>query len=76
LYNQILKEFKSDSGYKNKILGNLFMVMLLKIKEKFWSTYNPIKEGKRDSQIVTSFKRLLETEVKDLLVSGSNAGKL
>jgi AraC family transcriptional activator of pobA len=76
LYNQILKEFKKESQYKNKILGNLFMVMLLKIKERFWSTYNPIEEGKRDSQIVKSFKRLLETEFKEVLKNNHNDGKL
>src|SRR5882724_11505966 len=51
LYSQILKEFERESKYKDKILGNLFMVVLLKIKERFWSTYNPIEEGKRDSHI-------------------------
>jgi len=76
LYDQILREFKKESPYKNKILGNLFMVMLLKIKERFWSTYNPIEEGKRDSQIVKSFKRLLETEFKELLETNNNDGKL
>jgi len=77
LYSQILKEFKKkESVYKNKILGNLFMVMLLKIKEKFWTSYNPIEEGKRDSQIVKSFKRLLETEFKEVLRSNQNDGKL
>ncbi len=76
LYSQILKEFKKESEYKNKILGNLFMILLLKIKEKFWSTYNPIEEGKRDSQIVKSFKRLLETEFKELVGSNYNDGKL
>jgi len=76
LYGQILKEFKKESEYKNKILGNLFMVMLLKIKERFWSTYNPIEEGNRDSQIVKSFKRLLETEFKKVLRSNHDEVKL
>jgi len=76
LYSQILKEFKKESKYKNKILGNLFMVMLLKIKERFWSTYNPIEEGNRDSQIVKSFKRLLEIEFKKVLRSNHNDIKL
>ncbi len=64
LYNQLLKEFKKDSAYKNKILGNICSILLLKIKEKFWVNYNPIEEGKRDSQIVKSFKRLLDVEFK------------
>jgi len=76
LYHQILSEFEKDSKYKNKILGNIFMVMLLKIKEKFWSTYNPLEEGKRDSQIVKSFKTLLETEFKEVLSNLPYHGKL
>ncbi len=76
LYDQILKEFKKESEYKNKILGNLFMVILLKIKERFWSNYNPIEEGKRDSQIVKSFKTLLESEFKKILGNEQSEVKL
>lgn len=76
LYSQILKEFKKDSRYKNKILGNLFTVMLLKIKDKFLSAYNPIEEGNRDSRIVKSFKKLLEAEFKAVLNSNHNKVKL
>ncbi len=76
LYNQIIKEFTRESEYKNRILGTLFMVLLLKIKERFWSTYNPMAEGKAGSQIVKSFKRLLETEFKELLESNHRVGKL
>jgi AraC family transcriptional activator of pobA len=76
LYRQILKEFKSGSEYKNKILGNLFMVLLIKMKERFWSTYNPIEEGNRNSQIVKSFKRLLESEFRKVMEKGRNEGKL
>ncbi|MBN8707518.1 MAG: helix-turn-helix domain-containing protein [Bacteroidetes bacterium] len=76
LYSQILKEFNKDSRYRNKILGNLFMVILLRIKEKFWSGYNPIEEGKRDSQIVKSFKGLLESEFKNVLNRSDYEGKL
>lgn len=70
LYKQIFNEFKKNSEYKNKILGNLFVVLLLKIKEKFWLTYNPIEEGDRNSQIVKSFKFLLEREFKKATSSG------
>ncbi len=76
LYEQILNEFTRDSRYKNKILGNLFMILLLKIKEKLWSDYNPIDEGSRNSQIVKSFKRLLESEFKKVIESEQNDGKL
>jgi len=76
LYKQILHEFKKESEYKNKILGNLFVVLLLKIKEKFWSNYNPIMEGNRNSQIVKSFKQLLESEFKKVLGREQNDGTL
>lgn len=67
LYQQMLLEFGRDSPYQDRILGNLFTVLLLKIKEKFWSAYNPIEEGNRDSEIVKTFKRLLEAEFKEVL---------
>lgn len=76
LYQQILSEFNKDSEYKNKILGNYFLVLLLKIKEKFWSNYNPIEEGNRNSQIVKSFKQLLESEFKKIMEREQNNSKL
>ncbi len=76
LYNQIIKEFNKDSDYKNKILGNLFTVLLLKIKEKFWANYNPIEEGTRNSQIVKSFKQLLESEFRKVMDNEQNESKL
>ena len=69
LYKQIFNEFQNESTYKNKVLGNLFVVLLLKIKEQFWNSYNPIEEGDRNSQIVKSFKQLLEREFNKIIVS-------
>lgn len=66
LYQQIYKEYFSTSPYKNKMMGNLFVVILLKIKEYFWEDYNPIYEGNRSSQIVKTFKRTLEKHYRDL----------
>ena len=76
LYQQILREFNTDSVYKNKILGNLFTVLLIKLKEKFWSAYNPIEEGNRDSQIVKSFKKQLEKAFTSILDDDANDVKL
>lgn len=66
LCNQILKEYQSQSPYKNRIIGNLMVVLLLKIKEQFWEGYTPIEEGDRSSQIVKKFKLSLEQHFKDL----------
>lgn len=66
IYSQILKEYLSDGPYKNKVIGNLFVILLLRIKEHFWTDYNPIHEGSRTSRIVQTFKRMLEKHYRDL----------
>jgi AraC-like DNA-binding protein len=66
LYLQIYKEYNQSSLYKYRIIGNLFVVLLLKIKEQFWANYNPIEEGDRHSEIVKNFKQLLEHHYRQL----------
>ena len=60
-------EQRKDSAYKKKIVGSLFVVLLLKIKARFWADYNPIYEGNRGSQIVKTFKKELERHFRDLV---------
>lgn len=67
LYKQILRVYKSDSGYRNKLIGHLLVVLLLKIKEAFWSDYNPIADGNNSSKIVKTFKENLETHFRELV---------
>ncbi|RZJ88100.1 MAG: AraC family transcriptional regulator [Chryseobacterium sp.] len=64
---EMFKEFNGNSIYKKQILGNLLMIILLKIKEAFWKDYNPIYEGNKSSQIVKNFKMLLENHFRDLV---------
>ena len=59
IYEQIFHHYQKDSIFKKNILGNLFVVMLLTIKERCWRFYNPIDEGDRNSQIVKTFRKLL-----------------
>ncbi|MEO0835383.1 MAG: AraC family transcriptional regulator [Cyanobacteria bacterium J06642_3] len=66
LGEQLIKEYQSNSNYKFKIIGSLMVVLLLKIKEKFWQTYNPLHESDSGSQIVLTFKRNLERHFRDL----------
>lgn len=66
LYLQIYKEFQSSSPYKYKIMGSLFVALLLKIKEQFWVAFNPLDEGDRTSQIVKKFKESLEQHYRTL----------
>ena len=67
LYQQIDKEFHGRSEYKLKVVGNFFVILLLKIKEYFWSDYNPIYEGNRSSQIIKTFKRNLEAHYRQVV---------
>jgi len=67
LYLQILKVYASGSPYRSKQIGHLLVVLLLKIKEAFWSNYDPITEGNKTSQIVKSFKIHLETHYRELV---------
>lgn len=67
LYLQINKAYHAASPYKFRIIGSLFVVILLRIKEYFWEDYNPIYEGNRSSQIVKQFKRTLEEHYRDLV---------
>lgn len=71
LYKQIALEFGGNSSFKSKIIGNLFVVLLLKIKELFWSDYLPIDEGSTRSQIVKVFKENLEMHFRDVLMHKS-----
>ncbi|TKK66182.1 helix-turn-helix domain-containing protein [Ilyomonas limi] len=71
LYQQIYKEYTGESSAKYKIIGHLLAVLLYRIKEYFWNDYNPIDEGNRSSQIVKSFKRLLEKHYREV-----SAGKV
>ncbi len=65
-YLQIYDEFHSDSAYKYKIIGNLFVALLLRIKEQFWSDFDPLDEGDRTSAIVKAFKQNMEAHYRAL----------
>ena len=65
---QMQEAYSSDSAVRYPVISHLLAVMLLRIKEKIWKDYNPIYEGNRSSQIVISFKRMLEQHYRDLSV--------
>jgi len=75
IYDQIHCEHLGQSIYKNKIIGGLIVILLLKIKEYFFQDYNPIYEGNRNSQIVKTFKQNLEQHFTEL-VTGRTAVQL
>lgn len=66
LYHQIYNEYSSPSPFRSRLIGSLFVVLLLKFKEHFWLDYNALYEGNRSSEIVKIFKRTLEQHYRDL----------
>ncbi len=66
LYQQVLAAYEGASSYRFRIIGNLFVVILLKIKEQFWVNYQPVQETDRASQIVNQFKEVLESHFRRL----------
>jgi AraC-like DNA-binding protein len=76
LYKQIKSEFDKPSHFRYKVIGNLVGILLLKLKENYWLDYNPIIEGNRSSQIVKSFKQLLEKEFKDIISNSMESRRL
>lgn len=63
---QIEKAYSSGSQHKYMVIGHLFVVLLIKIKEVFWPDYDPVKENDRAAEIVRRFKLLLEQHYRDL----------
>lgn len=66
IYSLIYKEYLLQTNDKYKVIGHLLAVLLHKIKNYFWQDYNPIYEGNRSSEIVKTFKKMLEKNFRDL----------
>jgi AraC family transcriptional regulator, transcriptional activator of pobA len=67
LGGMLLQEYQSDSAYKHQTIGCLMVVLLLKIKERFWKAYDPLTEALTSSNITLTFQRNLEAHFRDLL---------
>jgi AraC family transcriptional regulator, transcriptional activator of pobA len=67
LGSQLLYEYQSDAVYKYQVIGCLMVVLLLKIKERFWQAYDPLTEALTSSKIALTFQRNLEAHFRDLL---------
>jgi AraC family transcriptional regulator, transcriptional activator of pobA len=61
------KAYHSNSPYRSKQIGHLLVLLLLKIKEAFWSNYDPLEEGNKSSNIVKNFKIHLESHYRELV---------
>jgi AraC family transcriptional regulator, transcriptional activator of pobA len=66
LGGMLLNEYQSDSAYKHQTIGCLMVVLLLKIKERFWKAYDPRTEASSSSNIAMTFQRNLEAHFRDV----------
>ncbi|MEL7503578.1 MAG: AraC family transcriptional regulator [Cyanobacteria bacterium J06554_6] len=66
LGDQMMAEFQSTTAYKFKVIGNLTVILLLRIKEWFWKSYDPLQEADTGSAIALTFRRNLENHFRDL----------
>ena len=71
LYKQIKSTHLAKSAYRKRMVGSLFVVLLLKIKEHFFECFNVSNESDRSSAIVSNFKILLEKHYRDLATGQS-----
>jgi len=65
IYLTLFSEFQENSELAEKIIGNLFISLLLKCKEKAWKS-DQFKNS-NDSTILGHFKKLLEFEFKKVI---------
>lgn len=42
IYTQISKEYLSHNPYRDRVIGKLFIILLLRFKEHFWNDYVPV----------------------------------
>lgn len=66
LATHLLTEYQSASPHRLKTLGSFLMVLLLKLKEQFWSDYDPMNESDGETRIVRAFKQNLEAHYRTL----------
>ena len=66
IYQMIHKEYMANSPNRMRLIGSLFVVLLLKFKDYFWLNTNIGDEVNRSAEIVKIFKRHLEKHYCDL----------
>ena len=66
IYLQLHQEYRARSPFRQRLLGHLLLVLLLKLNEHFGLDYNPIYEGNRSSAIVRRFRQQLDQHYQDL----------
>ena len=67
LAGSLSAEFQSTSPNKPHILGSYLQILLYKIKEHFWQSYDPLQEADSGSLIVSRFKQDLSAHYRALL---------
>ncbi|MCU0649483.1 MAG: AraC family transcriptional regulator [Gemmatimonadaceae bacterium] len=64
---QLRDAFVAGTPSRPRLLASLLVVLLLRLKDAFWSTYDPRDEPRPDTHIVTVFQRNLASHVRALV---------
>jgi AraC family transcriptional regulator, transcriptional activator of pobA len=67
MFEAMIKEYKSDSAFKQDILANHLSILLFKTKELLQSHQVNIKSSSKSMELVNQFKTLLNENFKNLL---------
>nr|WP_199082105.1 hypothetical protein [Pedobacter sp. ASV19] len=64
LYEQIHKEYRSENPYRKRVIGRLFIVLLLRLKDHFWKDLPELKTN-QEPKIVSLFKKAYQMFFKN-----------
>jgi AraC family transcriptional regulator, transcriptional activator of pobA len=67
LASQLHDTYKVESPSRARLVASLLVVLLLRLKDAFWSAYDPRREVRGDTHIVTVFQGNLEAHVRALV---------
>lgn len=63
---QLQREYRGASPYRARIVGNLLLLLLLRLKETFCADYDPVHELGGEASKVRTFRRNLEAHFRRL----------
>jgi len=59
IYEQISREYESESPYRKRVIGKLFVILLLRLKDHFWEFRKPVYQLREEVKIASFFKKIL-----------------
>lgn len=64
---QLLTAQHTESPSRWNVVSHFLCVLLYRLRDHFWSDYDPLHEGNQNSKIVADFKHLLDKHFRELV---------